>query len=358
MRISPRSREPDVAVVGGGPAGSTCALLLARAGARVALIDRRRHRFSPVELVSGRARRILESHLKQPLLQLFYGCEIFETVSLWGTSQPVSWSAMCSPWGYGLAVNRANFDEALLGAARDAGVWVIADSEVRSVERQPGAWTLAVRSAKGNSAVRTDHLVLATGATSRTLVERGPVNGARQFACMARVDVELPEQQHTFHLEAGEYGWWYGLPNPEGGRFVGFCSNTDAFNPKHVPSQNDFIQFLAHVRLFGESLTPGIRGTRVIGRPIGPRLYEHVAGDRWIAIGDAALVSDPLSGTGVEFAVESAKLATMALCAASSNLAFTEYAREVQEYAERHTQVGALHHATARNLTPQRVHLP
>ena len=111
MTFSPRCGVPDVAVVGGGPAGSTCALLLARAGARVSLIDRRWPRTLPVELLSARARRILEFHLQQPLLQLFDGCEIFETVSLWGTSQPVSWSAMCNPWGYSLAVNRAIFDE-------------------------------------------------------------------------------------------------------------------------------------------------------------------------------------------------------------------------------------------------------
>jgi flavin-dependent dehydrogenase len=168
---------------------------------------------------------------------------------------------------------------------------------------------------------------------------------------MAHVDVELPEQQHTFHLEAGKHGWWYGLPNPKGGRFVVFCSRTDAFSPKHIRSRNTFIELLAQVRLFGESLAPGLRAIRLIGRPAGPRSYEQVAGNRWVAVGDAAFVSDPLSGMGIEFAVESAKLAAEALCAASRDLALTEYAQAVKEYAARQTKVGAFHRARADPLS-------
>ena len=50
--MSHRSPRWDVAIVGAGPAGSATALLLARAGARVLLLDRARCRTqgAPAEL--------------------------------------------------------------------------------------------------------------------------------------------------------------------------------------------------------------------------------------------------------------------------------------------------------------------
>ena len=319
-------------VVGGGPAGAICAFLLARAGARVALIRRCRNRFSAVELLSARARRILETYLDQRL----DGCEISETLSSWDTQQPVSWSAMCNPWGYGLAVDRATFDEVLVRAAQGAGVWVLPAGEARSAERRRDAWTLTV----GSSPWKAGHLVLATGAGRQSLIDRATVAKPAQFAFMAHVDVDLPEQRHTFHLEAGKDGWWYGMPSPRGGRFVGFCTRTGAIKS----SRGTFLRRIANLRLLEANPAPGVRALRVSGRPAGPGSYEQVVGKRWIAVGDAAFVSDPLSGMGIEFAIESARLAAEALCAKSRGPALARYGEAVQGYARQHERVSAIHH--------------
>ena len=60
--MSKRSQSIDVAVVGGGPAGAICALMLARGGARVTLMHWSGYAAGGIELVSGHA-RLLKSEV-------------------------------------------------------------------------------------------------------------------------------------------------------------------------------------------------------------------------------------------------------------------------------------------------------
>ena len=92
--VSSAHCELDVAVIGGGPAGAVCASELARQGISVSLIFGTRIGKSTVELVSGRACRLLDQLFRQPIIELIEGIEVQETVSLWGTRSPVSWNAM------------------------------------------------------------------------------------------------------------------------------------------------------------------------------------------------------------------------------------------------------------------------
>ncbi len=84
----------------------------------------------------------------------------------------------------------------------------------------------------------------------------------------------------------------------------------------------------------------------------GARPFGRAAGDGWIAVGDAAYAPDPLSGMGIELALESARLGARAVSGAmnlnrkavNSNVAFAEYDAAMRAHAREHHRAAAFHY--------------
>ncbi len=122
----------DVLIVGGGPAGATAAMLLARSNLSVALIDRARFpRIKPCAgAISGRAAKIIaELHGKDALSRLArafsQGCRMFDGTSLLAEADGSERLAF---------VDRSQFDLFLLDAARAAGCSVFEQRRVVHVD--------------------------------------------------------------------------------------------------------------------------------------------------------------------------------------------------------------------------------
>jgi flavin-dependent dehydrogenase len=103
----------DVLVVGGGPAGSTVAWRLARAGARVTVLDAAT--FPRVKLCAGWVTRAALADLELDPAAYPHTIQPFSTVSLavGGTEHETRWDRTAS-WG----IVRAEFDAFLLRRAR------------------------------------------------------------------------------------------------------------------------------------------------------------------------------------------------------------------------------------------------
>jgi flavin-dependent dehydrogenase len=335
--MSKRSRSFDVAIIGGGPAGSICALLLARGGAQVILMDRGNPRTSQIELVSGQARRFLEEQLGDSLIEAVGGTEVFQTISLWDTPAPVIWNAIVNPWGMGVAVSRSIFDQGLRRAAGQAGAGVLANTTVASINRTSNGWQLIINTDKCSTKLDAGLLVLATGRARRCLLDRNPIETSPQIALMARL--EAKEVSHDFYLEAAQNGWWYALPDPRGGLFSSYCTQEkENFRKRGKSLQSLWIEELKNTRLIFDLLQDPVHVGQVMGRAAGMRCFDTVCGARWVAVGDAAFAPDPLSGKGIEFAVESAMFAARSLCAPAQRPAHKEYDDWTRAYAGQHAQ--------------------
>src|SRR5438874_2276604 len=161
----------DVAVIGGGPAGSTAAALLARAGRRVIVFERERFpRFHIGESLlpfSMKAFSRLELHEKfwrAGFLKKFGG-EIFGACSERGTKFYFK-DGFRSQTDHAYQVTRADFDKVLLDHAAECGADVHEETSVDRVEFSKEDVGLGVRSNGPSHSIRARYVIDASGRTS------------------------------------------------------------------------------------------------------------------------------------------------------------------------------------------------
>jgi flavin-dependent dehydrogenase len=306
----------DVVVVGGGVAGLTAALLLTRAGARVEVVDRTSINRGATELLSGRARRLIEGHVHPAVLEGVQGNEVSQTISLWNTDEPVSWGTITSPWGAGFALDRNALRKRLNRIAQDGGVLITNEGR--------------------KELLKTPVMIIATGRTPIHLVPRGELLRNSQLTLMAKVCCEDTEATNTLYLEATENGWWAGLPYPDGGEWVTFSVSRREVTERGESLVQFWKRELKKTRMFASLFTCRDDSLEVVSRASGTQRFERACGDSWFAVGDAAFALDPLSGEGIDFAIESAVMAVRALLADDRASATKEYQEQIDQFAANH----------------------
>src|SRR5881275_1431885 len=129
----------DVAIIGGGPAGSTAAALLARAGRRVIIFERERFpRFHigesllPFSMKAFTRLELHEKFLRAGFMKKFGG-EMFGACSEQGTKFYFK-DAFRSQTDHSYQVTRADFDKLLLDHARESGAEVRGEIAVEQVD--------------------------------------------------------------------------------------------------------------------------------------------------------------------------------------------------------------------------------
>ena len=335
----------DVAVVGGGPAGAAAAHAAAGEGCHVVLIERatgeRRSLGESLPPVAGRLLRAVfgtDSALRSPLHLASYGSR-----AAWGSDAVVSNDFVLDPDGQGWHLDRAGFDAALREAARDRGVDVWTDTDLRSLTPAQDGWILEVAAGAAAHGVEAAVVVDATGrpataaraaGAQRQAVDRLVAAVARLFpTCSGEAEVDLDA---TTLVEAVERGWWFTSPLPDGQRVVAFLTDGDLLD--------------GHGYRTGDGWSAGLRSTRYVGEVVASGRYrcgsppilvaadtarlDPVFGPRWIATGDAAASFDPLSSLGILTAVDfgaTAGSAAVALVTGDTGPA-TAYARRVAKH--------------------------
>ena len=302
-------KKIEVAVVGGGPAGAWCAFMLARAGAGVSLIHWSGYAPGGIELVSGRARRLIEHHCPGFFERTVSGVEVRETISLGDMREPIVRRAMSNSWRPGVAVERPLLDRALRDLAQAAGAEVLADAKVMEIERRDDNWELSLRLGEDNSSpFHATFVVLATGRAATPFLDRPVVPESSKLALMTPLSAQNDESRHALYIESTSSGCWYALPAPNGSTFAGFCLERAELKKREGSLKNFFVEELCRTKLLAPLLPGDTADLHISGRMADARSYHRAVGEGWLAIGDAVYAPDPLNAMGIELAIESAQL--------------------------------------------------
>lgn len=309
MAAPDEPRAYDVAVIGGGPAGTAAALTLARAGRRALLVDATPagHGFAAGEGLPPAAVPLLHD---LGVLEAFLADEhlpSYGNESVWGGPSPVIHDFIRDPRGHGFHLDRARFDATLRRRAREEGAEVRAATRLHAFARDDaGGFRLSL---KGDAAAeaRCAFLVDATGRAA-SVARRLGARRIQDDAQIAIITVyerdEQAEQRDRNSLtlvESVPEGWWYTALLPRRRRVVVFLTDADLPAARAAATPAGFDELLARTRRVRARLEAAPY-RRILGPRGGPASTSRLAeahGAGWVAIGDAAMAFDPLSSQGI-----------------------------------------------------------
>jgi flavin-dependent dehydrogenase len=322
----------DVVVIGGGPAGSAAARLLASWGHSVSVLARP-PRHPP-----------LAESLPPSCAKLFDEIGVRAAVDRAGfiraTGNTVQWAnrdrrvEMFEPGLLGYQVARDRFDALLLDGAQAGGAAVEREAFVRDVQREKGLWRVRFERT-GEDVVRAPWVLDCSGRAG-VVARRGwrRSDGAARTIALAgiwdRDDAwPLDDATHTL-VESYESGWAWSVPVSARERFVTVMLDpgvTDLAGRAELESAYDAA--LARTT----ALRALVTGARRAGPPWAcdatPYAAARVADDGILLVGDAASFVDPLSSFGVKKALASAWLAAIVVHTALVDSATASAASEL-----------------------------
>ncbi len=301
--------KTDVAVLGGGPAGSTAALELAQRGVDVALFHAPERGYPrTIETLAPVARPLLEKVGVWAALPGDGHQPVYGSRSRWGGEGVKETSYVFHPHGHGWRLDRSRFDERLQRRAVEGGASWCANARITKVSRAAQGWVLDWRNGGHGGALRARFLIDATGRTAWLAQRRGSKrrHHDKLVAFAARVSIDGPASQAATLVEAVEDGWWYSIDiPPDNQREAVFFTDHDLPAAKQAVTSEGWLELLQKTH----NTRAHVASTTLTERPrtLNSRtsVLDRPADEGWLAVGDAALTSDPLASNGLVTALKS-----------------------------------------------------
>jgi geranylgeranyl reductase family protein len=319
----------DVAIIGGGPAGSTAAILLAKAGRRVIVFEREKFpRFHIGESLLPASMRTfdrlgVQEKLRANFMEKFGG-EMSSSCSEEGVR-------FYFEDGYGSQVDRsyqvtrADFDKVLLDHAAENGAEVCEETSAQSVVFADDV-ALNVQHKDGTARdIRARYLIDASGRNSfvgAMFKLRKNYEQLHKFSLFAHyTGVERPEGRDgtLTRMVRGADRWFWIIPLTPERTSIGVVTDTSNFREAKQDPQKFFEEALAEQPNIAETMRDAQRVSQVYSATDFSYRNTKLAGDRWMLAGDAAGFIDPVFSSGVFLAIMSGEMCADLLDQALTN---------------------------------------
>ena len=318
----------DVAIIGGGPSGSTCAALLAQAGRRVVLFEKERFpRFHigesllPYNLDLFRRLGVLEE-LDATFVQK-WGVKLYSSDG--SVFHRIRFEDALDP-GYPMAyqVLRSRFDEILLRNARRLGVEV---REGHTVVEAAPSWrdgcSVVARDASGATVrTRARFLVDASGRDAFVAARRGlrvmlpRLRKAAVFAHYEGVERPAGREGGDIVLIFLRNGWFWLIPLPDDRTSVGLVTDGNVIKSSGLAPEHVLETAIERCPAARSHLERARRVSEVYAASDYSYRCRRRVGDGFLLVGDAGAFIDPVFSTGVWLGMSSARAAADRLVAA------------------------------------------
>lgn len=301
----------DLVVIGAGPAGAATAFHAAHSGLRVALLDQARF---PRDKICGdglTARAVVELRaLDAETAAAGMGARInrFELGAPLGHTRSALYGADGYP-DYAYVVPRLKLDALLVERAVAAGATLLEDHAVERWQQVGSVLQLSARHAGRGITLTGRCAVLACGAHLRPLLRNRILTRKPQVMMAVRQYLEGVADDDTWRLHYSRrtvpgYGWIFpagaGLANVGIGLYRRRSGERLADTLAHYLAQGGAREHLRGARACGPAVSFPLRCDFLEAPLSAPRL---------LIAGEAAGLVNPLTGEGIDYALESGRIA-------------------------------------------------
>jgi flavin-dependent dehydrogenase len=328
----PATAQTDVLVIGGGPAGSSAAIVLAERGQQVVQLEKSRHpRFHIGE-------SLLPANL--PLFERLGVAEQVKAIGMrkWGAEFVSPWHGgrgetfnFAEGWNKSLPlayqVRRSQFDEILIRRAAQQGAQVFEGCRVRDVESlpegRPDGMRMLVEATNDDGSTASwlaRYVIDASGRDtflgSRLATKRrnSKHNSAALYGHFRHAE-RYPEEKRAGNISLYwfEHGWFWFIPLSDGVTSIGAVVWPYYLKSRKVPVRDFFLDTIAMCA----PLAARLKNAELVSDPEATGNYSYSCdqsyGPGYVLAGDAFTFIDPMFSSGVLMAMVNGIAAAEAL---------------------------------------------
>lgn len=306
----------DVCIIGAGIAGSTCAFYLAALGIKTVVLEKQKFPKDKIcgDAITARAQIHLE---RMGVLKRVIAENKGKWAAIGGLVSPSGIEYVGDSSGQKdshlvIAIKRKILDEMMMNSALDQGAKLVEEYPVSNaiLSSEKNEWTITSES--NNEYYRAKILIIADGASSRLGRILGYIDGSPQAIC-SRAYIKAGSHQYPYD------GMCYYPPKlvpgycslfKQANGDVGYCCYIIPGGIATTADLKDFhLEFITKYPPMSNAIGPNPKLEQMKAAPIRFGGIKRSFGDNLLIIGDAAGHIDPLTGEGIQYAMDAAEIA-------------------------------------------------